>query len=492
MTPAERESPQPHDKELPRGTVAVVGADVWRYDRGRMLVGGAPTRVMRLSAMAAGLIQDGRIAASDPASMRLVARLVDAGIAHPDPASLPPIGRETVTVVIPVYGRPRELARLLAGLAGMRVVVVDDGTPERDARALHDVVARGGAQLLRLDENVGPASARNRGLAIATTPFVAFVDSDVTLTPDDVERMLRHFGDPGLALIGPRVAGIPRHGTWIERYENTRSSVDLGRRHALVRPRSPVAWLSSTCLVARREALGGGFTDGMRVGEDVDLVWRLAEAGWRVRYDPTVTVSHEHRAYVRPWLARKLFYGTGAAALAARHPEAIPPAILRPWSASVVVLLLCARWWSVPAALAVALATAWRLSRRLGTGEGTRILPLRLAGGGVLGALTQTSALALRHWWPLAAVAAAVSRRARWIIGTMAVVDAVVEHRRLRADLDFVRFAVARRLDDVAYGAGVWWGCLRRADFRALRIELTPSARRSRTRTDDDDVPPAP
>lgn len=480
MTAAQPELPSPPAEELPGGTVVIVGADVWRYDRGRVLVGGAPTRVMRLSRQAAELIRDGRVEASDPASMRLAARLVDAGIAHPDPASLPAIGRDLVTVVVPVYGRPAELARLLDGLAGLRVVVVDDGTPARDARALHEVVARGGAQLLRLDENAGPATARNRGLAVVTTPFVAFVDSDVTLAPDDVERMLRHFGDPALAVVGPRIAGIPRRGTWIERYENARSSVDLGRRPALVRPRSPVSWLSSTCLVARTDALAGGFTDGMRVAEDVDLVWRLTEAGWRVRYDPAVTVAHEHRAHVRPWFARKLFYGTGAARLAARHPEAIPPAILRPWSASVVALLLCARWWSVPAALAVTLATAWRLARRLRTGEGSRTLPLRLAGGGVLAALTQTSALALRHWWPVAAVAAAVSRRARWIIGTMAVVDAVVEHRRLRADLDLVRFAVARRLDDLAYGTGVWWGCLRRGDFRALRIELTP-ARHPRT-----------
>ena len=237
MTAAQPELPSPPAEELPVGTVAIVGADVWRYDRGRVLVGGAPTRVMRLSRQAAELIRDGRVEASDPASMRLAARLVDAGIAHPDPASLPAIGRDLVTVVVPVYGRPAELGRLLDGLAGLRVVVVDDGTPARDARALHEVVARGGAQLLRLDENAGPATARNRGLAVVTTPFVAFVDSDVTLAPDDVERMLRHFGDPALAVVGPRIAGIPRRGTWIEQYENARSSVDLGRRPALVRPR---------------------------------------------------------------------------------------------------------------------------------------------------------------------------------------------------------------------------------------------------------------
>jgi mycofactocin system glycosyltransferase len=238
--------------------------------------------------------------------------------------------------------------------------------------------------------------------------------------------------------------------------------------------------MSSTCLVGRREALASGFTDGMRVAEDVDLVWRLAEQGWRVRYEPAVEVAHEHRSRLGPWFARKLFYGTGAADLADRHPDAIPPAILRPWSAAVAVSLLCARWWSAPVALGITAVAAWRLARRLGPLSGARTLPARLAAGGVVGAMTQVSALALRHWWPVGAVAMLLSRRLRWIIGGMAVVDAVIEHRRLRADLDLPRFAVLRRLDDIAYGAGVWWGSLRRRSLRALRIELRPRPVRAR------------
>lgn len=468
---------------LPAGTRLLIGEEVWRYDgrgtarrrgSGATLVGGAPVRVMKLTAAAAALIDDRGLTVDDDASARLGERLLDAGIAHPDPASLPPGDLDELTVVIPVHGRPAQLARLLDALHGVRVLVVDDGTPEPAAAALAAAVSRAGAELVRLDENAGPATARNRGLQHSGTAFVAFVDSDVVLAADDLERMLRHFADPRLAVVGPRVAGIAADPTWISRYENARSSVDLGRRPALVRPRSPVSWISSTCIVGRREALAAGFTDGMRVAEDVDLVWRLAEAGWRVRYEPSVTVTHEHRRRLRPWFARKLFYGTGAADLADRHPDAIPPAILRPWSAAVAAVLLCARWWSLPAAALITAVTAWRLGRRLGTSRDAPMLPVRLAVGGVVGAMTQVSALALRHWWPIGLAAAVVSRRFRWIVAGMAVIDAVVEHRRLRADLDIARFALLRRLDDIAYGTGVWWGALRRGSLRALRVELRP------------------
>lgn len=470
---------------LPAGTRLMIGRDVWRYDGGRVLVGGAPTRVVRVSPAAADLVRDGTLEVGDGASARLAETLLQAGIAHPDPDALPPVSLGDLTVVIPVHGRAAALERLVTALHGVAVIVVDDATPEPAASDLRHLAARFGATLLRLERNVGPASARNAGLAQTRTPFVAFVDSDVEVRVIDLERMLRHFADPRLALVGPRVAGMTGRETWIARYENARSSVDLGERPALVRPRSPVSWMSSTCLVARREALGDGFTDGMRVAEDVDLVWRLDERGWRVRYEPRVTVRHEHRRSLGAWLARKAYYGTGAADLAASHPSAIAPAILRPWSAGVVVALLCARRWSVPVAALITAVAAVRLGRRLRDTTTSRPLVLRLIGGGVLSALTQTSALALRHWWPVALGAMLFSRRARWIVAGMAVVDAVVEHRRLHADLDIARFAIARRLDDIAYGAGVWWGCLRRRSPRALVIEVLPRGIRSRR-------PPAP
>lgn len=459
---------------LPPATRLQLGSDVWIYDRGRVLVGGAPTRVLRLSRAAARLMTHHTITASDAASARVAERLLDAGMVHPDPDRLPAVDPGLLTVVVPVHGRARQLSRLLAGLRDMRVLVVDDATPEPMASELRATVEAAGARLLRRARNGGPASARNDGLRHVDTPFVAFVDSDVVVDAHALLRLLRHFADPGLALVGPRIVGAGSGSTWIERYENSRSSVDLGARPALVRPRSPVAWISSTCLVARVTALEGGFTEGMRVAEDVDLVWRLAEAGRRVRYEPRVSVAHEHRSDARRWFARKFFYGTGAAVLADRHPGAISPAILRPWSAGVVAALCAGRWWSLPVAGAICAVVARRLAKRLQTGRESHTLPARLVAGGVLSAVTQASALALRHWWPIGFAAALISRRARRVIAVAAATDAVIEHVRLRAELDLPRFALARRLDDIAYGAGVWWGCLRRGRFRALRVELRP------------------
>ncbi|MGH1553067.1 glycosyltransferase [Streptomyces sp. L7] len=232
-------------------------------------------------------------------------------MANPVVDALPPPADPRYTVVVPVRDRPRQLARLLSSVGdGHPVVVVDDAS--RHPRAVAAVAAEHGAKLLPLTTNVGPAGARNAGLRLVTTPFVVFADSDIVLAPDTAPTLLRHFADPAVAMAVPRITGLPSAApTWIERYENARSSLDLGAHPAGVRPGSPVSWASTACVVARTDALAEGFDEGMRVGEDVDLCWRLIERGRRVRYEPAAEAAHEHRTRVDDWLLRKAVYGTG-------------------------------------------------------------------------------------------------------------------------------------------------------------------------------------
>jgi hypothetical protein len=96
-----------------------------------------------------------------------------------------------------------------------------------------------------------------------------------------------------------------------------RSALDLGARPAPVRPDSTVPYVPGAVLAVRVEAVAAGFAPQLHVAEDVDLVLRLHAAGWRMRYDPAVAVAHQHRTAPWSWLARKAYYGTGAAVLAA-------------------------------------------------------------------------------------------------------------------------------------------------------------------------------
>jgi mycofactocin system glycosyltransferase len=235
-----------------------------------------------------------------------------------------------------------------------------------------------------------------------------------------------------------------------------------------VQPLSRVAYLPSAALLVRRSALGSGFDERMQVAEDVDLVWRLHADGWRVRYEPAAAVRHDHRTALRPWLRRKAYYGTGAAPLAARHGSDVAPLVLTPWTAALMVALLAQRRWSLPVAGLVLVAVTARNARRLPDDEHPVRTAASLTALGAAATVQQTGSALTRHFWPVAALLALRSPRARRAVLVAGVADAVVEHRRVRPDLDPLRFLVARRLDDLAYGAGLWAGALRARSPRAL------------------------
>ncbi len=469
-------TPPPPEARLPDGYAVRLAAGVRRLEGGTALLGGSPLRLLRLTPRARGLLDGDRLTVDDPATAALAARLLDAGVAVPESAGPAPGPAEIarrVTVVVPVRDRPAGVARLVTALradpatAGVRVVVVDDGSA--DPAALR--AAAGGAEVLRHARSRGPAAARNTGLRAATTEAVAFLDSDCVPRPGWSGVLLRHLADPRLAVVAPRVVALPpaRPG-WVTPYETAVSALDTGPLPARVAPLSAVSYVPSAALLARRAALGEGFDERMRVAEDVDLVWRLTAAGWRVRYDPAAEVAHEHPSSTGAWLRRRAVYGTGAAPLAARHGTLVAPVVVSPWSAAALGLALAGGRPGRAAAAGVLGVAAARLARRLASpgGRPPYGLAAALVVRGTAAAAGTLARGATRHHWPLAAAAAAVSPRARRAGAAVAVADALLAWWPHRAAVGPLRFAAARRLEDLAYGAGLWAGAVRARDARAL------------------------
>ena len=308
-----------------------------------MLAGGSPVRVLWLTPAGTRYVTGWLSGTPVPDNTRaraLARRLLDTGIAHPVPDRGAPDcaapghgpGPADVTVVIPVRDRQGELARCLAGLAGMpRVIVVDDGSA--DPAAIARAAAGSGARVLRWPVNGGPGAARNTGLAAADTPLVAFLDSDCVPGPGWLDALLPHLADPAIGAVAPRIVPAEPGRTWLARYEEASSTLDMGARPSIVRPGSRVPYVPSAALVVRRAAAGAGFDEAMRVGEDVDFVWRLAAAGWRVRYEPAASMRHQHPVRLRAWFARRKDYGTSAASLELRHPGTVRPLQISAWTA---------------------------------------------------------------------------------------------------------------------------------------------------------------
>ncbi len=458
---------------FPPGFRVVVDADVRRFHEDQVMLGGSPMRLVRLSRTGAavlGSLTHGGSIPEDPEGQRLVRRLLQIGMLHPRPAGRAMTAAD-VTVVVPVRDQPQQLARLLEGFTSQGlggVVVVDDGSCpavccHRDvATALGHLSGSGtAAETVRSERPGGPAAARMTGIGRAPTALVAFVDADVLTTPGWLDALLVHFDDPEVAATAPRVLASKARGGALARYEQHRSPLDLGSREARVHPRGTVPYVPTAAIVVRRTALDaiGGFDESLQVGEDVDLVWRLDEAGLTVRYVPGSIVHHDVRPGVASWVKQRYRYGTSAAPLDARHRGALAPLVMSGWSLSVWVL---AGLGMPRTAAGLAGITTAALVPQL------RALPrpereaLRLAGRGHLRAGGFAADAVRRSWWPAAVVVAIASRRVRRAVIAAFVVPPLWQWAtRQPRGIDPVRWSALWWADDLAYGAGVWVGCLR-------------------------------
>ncbi|WP_180128978.1 glycosyltransferase family 2 protein [Rhodoferax sp. BLA1] len=116
-----------------------------------------------------------------------------------------------VSVVIPCYRCVKTLARSVASVAAQtslpaEVILVDDGSGD-DTRLLMQEIAReyahGWIRLVVLSQNVGAASARNAGWAIASQPYVAFLDADDAWHPKKIEVQYGYMAaNPNVVLSG--------------------------------------------------------------------------------------------------------------------------------------------------------------------------------------------------------------------------------------------------------------------------------------------------
>lgn len=456
-----------------------------RSDGGRTLLGGSPLRLMRLSDAGADALDDlvsGTAVGAAPGRQRLARRLLDTGLAHPMPLQSPDL---TVAVVIPVRDHTADLRALLDVLCTdegpTELIVVDDGS--RCPDAVIGAVA-GRARLLRHERSHGPAAARNAGGSATSCDVVVFVDADVLPPPQWLEPLLAHFVDPSVGAVAPRVRGRRVSDSVLDRYEEHRSPLDLGPEPARVAPRSRVGYVPTATVAYRRRVLEetGGFDDSLRVGEDVDLVWRTVEAGHGIRYEPSVVVTHRNRGSWPALGRQRSTYGSSAAALDQRHPGQVPPVELDAWSMAAWALPVLGGWRGAVAGATTVATTTAALVPKLGDRMDDPVAEaVRLGGLGHLWAGRWLANATIRAWLPIALVASLASRRVRRATVAAAIIPPLVEWHETRPDLDPVRWTAARLFDDASYCSGVWLGCWRQRSWRCLspRMSRIPGLTRS-------------
>lgn len=450
------------------------------------LAGGTPYRVVTLTPRGAdllrGVVDGGPLPADQPAVDRLVHRLRSAGLLlAPAPAAT---DHDGVTVVIPARSAAGPVRELLATVpADLPVILVDDGSPVPLAPL---ALERAGLTVLRHERSRGPAAARNAGAAAAQTPWIAFIDADTIPDHQWIDRLKACVADSvagstsggdaaTVVLAAPQIVPLAGTGSggW---FEQRVCALDLGHTPSEVGPGRAVSYVPSAAMLVNAESFAavGGFNEDMHVGEDVDLVWRIAEHGV-VRYYPDVHVGHRPRGTLTAALNRRRLYGTSAADLAGKHPGALRHLDVSVWSLGPWLLaVLVHPAVGLLAGGATAAIAPWGM-RELSPAHARQLAALgHLRAGAALGRWL------IRPMLPVALAVAVISprigRRLALAAAAGLAYQAAQDVRagesadgaapggatpgaRIRAGTESF---VAHALDDAAYGLGVWQGVLTR------------------------------
>lgn len=224
-----------------------------------------------------------------------------------------------VSVVVCSYNGAATLEQCLGSLSLLdypdyEVLLVDDGSTDDTP----DIAARFPAVRVLRQSNQGLSAARNAGLYAATGEIVAYTDSDCFADRDWLTHLVHQLERSGAA-----AAGGPN------------LTPEDGRTAACVAaaPGQPVHVLESDqvaehvpgCNMAfRREVLLGinGFDPQFRkAGDDVDICWRLQQAGKWITFAPGACVWHHRRQTPRAYLKQQAGYGEAEALLRFKHPD---------------------------------------------------------------------------------------------------------------------------------------------------------------------------
>jgi mycofactocin system glycosyltransferase len=427
------------------------------------------------------------------AELRLLELLASRGLAQRQRSLVEPL--PTVQIVVPTYGRLRRTALCLDAIRQLDypaelvdLVVVNDGHP--DAAATAAEAERVGARLVRRSTNGGPAAARNAGARIGETSIVAFVDSDCLLPPDWLSALLPELAEPDVWAVAGRVIGLA-DGSTLGDYEVTRSPLDMGDLAHDLDVADGRLFVPSANLLVSRAALGrlNGFDERLRVGEDVDLCLRILRANGRVRFVPSVIVTHAPRTSLAAFARQRIGYAASEALLIGRYPplaRAVPiplvpmsavmlltlsPRIVPPWvrvASAATILFVQARAW-----------TEWGRRTWAGSGETapTSLSTIRStarANGTLVTSLVRQAA---RHYVVPVALVAGRFRRWRFagLTGLLLGGAALSDYWRLRPSMDPMRFLLIHVLDDLAYNAGLLIGAVRARSPRAYFGRLVVS-----------------
>ncbi|MFJ2458404.1 glycosyltransferase [Pseudomonas neuropathica] len=211
-----------------------------------------------------------------------------------------------ISIVIPMFNEARHIGRTLlaaqkaahAANVECELIVVDNGSTDQGPH----IARQFGAQVL-VQPGLLIGALRNRGTAIATGEWLAFIDADIEM-PESWLKPLFDIEASGQADVFGLDLHTPAEAPWYATAWQRRTA------RASSQASHVVDWLTSSNLLMRRGWFDkvGGFNESLRTGEDKEFTLRLHEQGARLlSINDNVALHWGYEMNWREWMGKELW-----------------------------------------------------------------------------------------------------------------------------------------------------------------------------------------
>ena len=224
-----------------------------------------------------------------------------------------------ISVVICSCNGSLTIRECLEGLMNLNypfyeVIVINDGSTDATPQIASEYEVT-----LISTTNQGLSAARNLGASVAKGEIISYIDDDAIPDPDWLLFLATFFADkPYVAVGGPNIApnDVTLIAECVDHSPGSPSHVlftDMEAEH-----------IPGCNFSIRKKALQdlGGFDPQFRAaGDDVDLCWRITEAGWKIGFSPGAMVWHHRRRTIKSYWRQQYGYGKAEALLERKWPQ---------------------------------------------------------------------------------------------------------------------------------------------------------------------------
>jgi len=223
-----------------------------------------------------------------------------------------------VTVIVPTYNRKKLLKNLLNSLLSQsypankfEIIIVDDGSKD-GTREMVGIYQKGTNRNLKYfyQQNKGPGAARNTGIRNSEGSLIVFIDDDCIASSNWLQEIIGGFDDFNVAGVGGRIKTIATKSI-ISEYCSY-----IGVMEKPIMQGDTVKYLVGANSSFRKEHLNaaGWFNETIPLGgEDLDISFRLEQAGYKLKFNPEAVIYHLHKQTLKELLVTFFKYGKGSA-----------------------------------------------------------------------------------------------------------------------------------------------------------------------------------